>query len=922
MIEKMRVTKLSLATAIVAVGVFGLTISAEAAPKPPVVSLPVLSDVEGPKPNIVHILTDDLGWMDPACYYRDVRGKESIYETPNMDKLAKGGMRFMQAYSPAPVCAPSRAAYLSGQYGAHNGILHVMGGRLARPYHTIHAYGEPFYPSRIPIATPTIPRLLKEAGYVTGHIQKLHVGGRSNGYPGPLAYGFDFGWQGGPGTPYNDPELWDTSDPKRADFNGIWTPLRPDRVSNFPSSHDPKARWSLDEDDRPFDSVVDLSVRWMEKIKDKPFFLNFCPSFVHGPFSTRDRKRLEYYCEKMGVPFPTDPGLIAEGMPPRQANPYYAAMLDSLDWQIGKLLTFLETTDDPRNPGHKLIDNTYVILSSDNGGLAQSPVAHGKGKGQRERITDNTPLRGGKLEVYEGGLRIPFIVQGPDVEAGSKNDTPINLIDMFPTFMAMAGIRGQKVEHRNGNREETTLDLDGCNVLPLMLGKDNKARFVDGRARASIFFHYPSPLPSSSVIRKGGWKLLLYHGVGMDPTRPEIQLFKLYNDDGSLNDLGESTNLAHKNPEKLEELLKELKTWLAKYDAPLPYRNPRTPGRTHPHNDRVPEVTGRSIHGNRIQMSFETGVDKAKIVEAKLIYTTNGSEFLRDHAGYEEWLEAPASLGNGIASAIAPPGMTHGVFYLRDENNYQVNSEWIPPYDGPTGKAGIGAELLEDGYAYRPGLLSLIKTAVSAETSARKAGQNSSALAMEIKVARAIVKTPVEERSYAVSMRNLRYQIRSLDVPQAKLPVLNQFTTKRWSGPERENASARGENPPNESASRAFDGDPKTKWLDFSPQGSWIQYDCRAPMAMSSYVITSAGESPERDPKDWQLLGSNDGKNWKTLDSRKAELWTKRQEMRSFTVSNKTAYRFYRLNIAAVRDVKNADSVQIGEIEFFKYENN
>ena len=909
----MRVTKLLLATVVISVGVFGQMISVEAATKP----------------NIVHILTDDLGWMDPVCYYRDVRGKESIYETPNMDRLAKGGMRFMQAYSPAPSCAPSRAAYLSGQYGPHNGVLHVMGGRLARPYRTVHVYGEPFYPSRIPIATPTIPRVLKDAGYVTGHIQKLHVGGRSNGYPGPVAYGFDFGWKGAPGTPYNDPELWDTSDPKRADFNGIWAPLQPDRVSNFPSSHDPKARWSLDEDDRPFDSVVDLSVRWMDKVKEKPFFLNFCPSFVHGPFSTRDRKRLEYYCEKMGVPFPTDPGLIAEGMPPRQANPYYAAMLDSLDWQIGRLLTFLEATDDPRNPGHKLIDNTYVILSSDNGGLTQSPVAHGKGKGQRERITDNTPLRAGKQSVYEGGLRIPFIVQGPGVEAGSKNDTPINLIDMFPTFMAMAGIERMNIEHRTRTvehpteeGEEARLDLDGCNVLPLMLGKDNKARLGDGRPRESIFFHYPSPLRCSSVIRKGGWKLLLYYGLGMDQARPEIQLFKLYNDDGSVNDLVETTNLAQKNPQKREELLKELKTWLAKYDAPLPYRNPRTPGRILPYNDRVPEVTGRSSEGNRIQVRFETGDDKAKIVEAKLVYTTNGSEFLRDRSCYEEWLEAPATIGNGIASAIAPPGMTHGVFYLRDENNYQVNSEWIPPYAGPTGKAGRGTDLVEDGYAYRPGLLSLIETAVSAETSARREGQNCSALAMEIKVAREIVNTPVEERSYAASMRNLRHEIRSLDVPEANLPVLKQFATKRWSGPDRENASAQGENPPNEYASRAFDGDPKTKWLDFAPHGSWIQYDYRAPMVISSYAITSARECPERDPKAWQLLGSNDGENWITLDTRTDEMWAGRGERHRFTFKSRAAFRFYRLNITSVRDEATANSVQIAEIEFIGYEDN
>jgi arylsulfatase A-like enzyme len=723
------------------------------------------------QPNIVHILTDDLGWIDVAANYRVVRGEESIYETPHMDRMVASGMRFMQAYSPAPVCAPSRAAYMAGQYTPNAGVLNVMGGRLARPWHTVHSHGEPFYPSRLPIARTTIADALKESGYVTAHIQKWHLGGRSNGYPGPIAYGFDFSWRGGPGTHYNDPELWDPTDKKRADFNGIWAPLQPNRVSNFPSSHDPKDRYALDEDGRPFDSVLDLSLRWMEKVRqqDKPFFLNFCPSFVHGPFSTRDRKRLEYYCEKMGVPFPTDPGLIAEGMPARQANPYYAAMLDSLDWQIGQLVAYLEATDDPRNPGHKLIENTYVILSSDNGGLEQSPVKNGEGKGQRERITDNTPLRGGKLQVYEGGLRIPFIVQGPQVPAGGVNHTPINLIDLFPTFMAMAG-----------DEPPADLDLDGCNILPLMQGDADTAKFSDGSVREAMFFHHPSPLPSSSIIRKGGWKLLRYYAVGFDKKRPEIQLFKLYNDDGSDCDLSESINLADSYPDKRDELLNELNTWLQATNAARPYRNPRTPSQKWPGNDRVPEVISRSVDGNRLEVRFETGAAKAKIIEAKLVYTTNGSKWLCDSLAYEEWFEAPATLGDGIATAIAPPGMTHAVFYLRDENDYQVNSEWIPPYDGPTGEAGIGVSLLKDGYAFRPGLISLIKTAVLAQTNAQESGQDITALSQAIESANALVVTPIEEQSYVLSMRLLRDAITALDVPEARLPVLNQFITEKW----------------------------------------------------------------------------------------------------------------------------------------------
>ena len=376
-------------------------------PKPPVVSLS--------KPNIVHILTDDLGWQDIACYYRAMHGEESVYETPHMDRLAAKGRRFMQAYSPAPTCAPSRAAYMAGQYTPHTGVLSVLGGRLARPYNARHAYMDPFYSCRLDLDTPIIADVLKEAGYTTAHIQKWHIGGRSEGYPGPLDYGFDFSWDWR-NMYYNDPELYDPSDRKTANTNGVYSPMSPDRITGFAASYDPSDPYTLDpnDDDRPFDSVVDLSLRWMDKVRGagKPFFMNFCTKFVHSPFSTRDRKRLEHYCKKMGVPFPTDPGRIAN-MDPGFRNPYYAAMLDTLDWQVGKIMTFLETTDDPRNPGHKLIDNTYIMVSSDNGGLEKAPIARGRDRGRPERVTDNTPINAGKHKTFEGGIRIPFMV-GPD----------------------------------------------------------------------------------------------------------------------------------------------------------------------------------------------------------------------------------------------------------------------------------------------------------------------------------------------------------------------------------------------------------------------------------------------------------------------------------------------------------------------------
>lgn len=132
-------------------------------------------------------------------------------------------------------------------------------------------------------------------------------------------------------------------------------------------------------------------------------------------------------------------------------------------------------------------------------------------------------------------------------------------------------------------------------------------------------------------------------------------------------------------------------------------------------------------------------------------------------------------------------------------------------------------------------------------------------------------------------------------------------------------ATARGNNPPHQTATEAFDNDITTKWLDFSPEGSWIQYDCKdKPKVVTRYVITSAEDAPARDPRDWQLLGSSDGKTWTTLDTRTDELWSLRNEPRSFNCENTKAYKFYRLNISTVRDVKTANSVQIAEIELLK----
>jgi arylsulfatase A-like enzyme len=730
----------------------------------------------GPKPNIVHILTDDLGWQDVAAYYRAVHGKEPVYETPNMDRIVENGLRFMQAYSPSATCAPSRAAYMAGQYPPHTGVLHVMGSMPPRPHNQGSMFIDGHYPMRLDLSTPNIARMLKEAGYLTAHIKKWHIGGRSNGYPAPLDYGFDFSW-GGKDKDYNDPELWDKNMKGKKDYwNGIWQPLNPRHTGFATSDPDDPFRTNPNDDDRPLDGVIDLAVRWLDKAKnsDQPFFLNLCPSLVHGPISTRDRKRLAHYCEKMGVPFPTDPGRITEKEWDQQwgqVNPYYAAMVDGLDWSVGKVLTFLEETDDPRNPGHKLIENTYLIVSADNG------AAEGK-FATKERVADNSPLRRGKSTVYEGGIRVPVIMVGPGIQPGSVSDTPINLIDLFPTFMDMADAK-PSADHAKG---VASLDLDGCNILPIIKGETSDAKFADGSVRDTIYFTLPTGGTSSSAIRKEGWKLILNHAPEMNGW-PALELFKLYNENGSPADLSEKENLAESHPEKRDELLADLKGWLEKFDTQLPYKNPAVlPAKNAlPGAEQIPAVLERTEKENEVSVRFETGNEKSRIVDAVFVYTANGSDLLREHANFEEWFRAPAELGDGVATAIAPPGMTHGVFCLRDENGFLIRSKNVPPWHGPTGntKWTIAQDPV-DSFAWRPGLISLINTGDEVRKTAKKAEQDTAALSQAMKKAREVLTRPVDEETYASAMRHLRREIRVLDVPEARLSVLNLFQTEKW----------------------------------------------------------------------------------------------------------------------------------------------
>ena len=718
-----------------------------------------------PAPNIVYIMVDDLGWQDVNCYYEQIQGKPSFYETPNIDRVAERGIRFMQAYSPSPSCAPSRAAYLTGQFGVKNGVWHVKGNRVPRAWDDRPELN-PFYSARITPEQTIIPNVLKRAGYTTAHVGKWHVCGE-NMVPTPLQMGFDFSY--GEGHVYNDPEVVDPNDPKINNKEGIFAQPKPTRLDAF---DDPRFL-PLVDDERPYDSLTDISVRWLDKVgrQKTPFFLNFCPKLVHGPIMTRDRKRLAYYCKKLGIPFPKDPGSIADPDAPGLNNPYYASMVDYVDLIVGKFFKTLETLDDPRNPGHKLIDNTYLVITSDNGGAQRLATWAGlDGKKHFEKVTDNAPLREGKTWMYEGGVRIPLVVMGPGVKAGTVNQsTPVHLLDMFPTFMAMAGVerapniehRTSNVEHRSGRGERETLDLDGCNILPLLQGHDTAARFADGSERDTLFFHHPMDNKSFSVIRQGDWKLIKNTGPRLTEA-PELQLFRMIDENGSFGDIAEQKNLVEQYPEVANRMLGDLTEWMEQNDGRVPYLNPLSKEKL-PGQGRVPAVTGMGSDKTRLWATFETD-GKAKVEKTFLVYTLNGGTELKYRPPrLEEWFEAPAVLKKGRVEADAPPGMTHAVFCLVDENNFLIYSERVPPVGRECRIDGPVSTFLKDGFAYRPGLLSLIREGHHARARLIKKGVGTDKLTQALKDARAAEKQPVEEKRYATAIRNLRHAIREFD---------------------------------------------------------------------------------------------------------------------------------------------------------------
>jgi arylsulfatase A-like enzyme len=484
------------------------------------------------KPNIVLFLVDDMGWMDCGVY------GSQYYETPNMDKLAKQSMRFTDAYA-HPLCSPTRASILSGQYPSRHGITTASGHQPARPV------GQSRYPEGAPSDKPllyaasknyldpaliTLPEVLAKAGYSTGHFGKWHIGLAREHWPEKHGFQVAFHAQPSPGPPRGN-----YFSPYGVKLNAEPGPKSPGgTITDGP------------EGEYVTDRLTDESIAFIEANKDKPFYLNLWHYGVHGPWGHKEEYTKEFAKKK-------DP----RG---EQRNPIMASMLKSVDESLGRVLAKLDELG--------LTKDTIFIFYSDNGGNVHSNVpgdrrianikpGHPKHAmvedwkkwAGSEPPTNNAPLREGKARIYEGGQRVPLMARWPGrIEPGSTSDAVVAAIDLYPTLLDALNLPKPK-----GHL------IDGESILPVLERTGNLKR--------KAYFTWFPHLVGAVSVRQGNYKLIRR----FEPSAKYPDLIELYD---LKKDIGETRNLAGKLPEKVRELQALIDGFVKETEALYPKPNP------------------------------------------------------------------------------------------------------------------------------------------------------------------------------------------------------------------------------------------------------------------------------------------------------------------------------------------------------------
>ena len=458
------------------------------------------------KPNIIFILMDDMGWMDLSCY------GSRFYETPNIDRLAAESMTFTNAYAAAPVCSPTRASLLSGKYPAIVGVTDWICQGNEHP--NIGKLIDAPYIKYLPLTEKSLASSLKDAGYNTWHVGKWHLG-QSDYWPDK--HGFDVNVAG-----------FEAGHPK----NGYFSPYNLQNLENGPDG------------EYLTDRLTDEAINLIRNNGNAPFFLNFWHYAVHTPIQAKEKDIQKYREKRTKMGLDDVPEFeVGEFMPFErqkdkhvirrlvQSDPVYAAMIENLDYNVGRLL------DEVKKLGVE--DNTLVIFTSDNGG--ESSVGGSP--------TCNSPLAEGKGWMYEGGIREPLIIKWPGViEKGSICDTPVTSPDFYPTLLEAAGLPLLPKQH-----------CDGVSFMPLLKGAKLE--------REAIYWHYPhygnqGGTPAASV-RMGDYKLIKFFEDG------RLELYDL------AKDIGEDNDLSREKPELTREMNDELSKWLENVSAKIPLQSSR-----------------------------------------------------------------------------------------------------------------------------------------------------------------------------------------------------------------------------------------------------------------------------------------------------------------------------------------------------------
>lgn len=441
------------------------------------------------RPNIIIIHADDLGYHDLSYT------GSKIYQTPNIDKLAQKSVFFTNAYANYPRCVPSRYSMMTGKYPVVNGDVPDDGFNL----------------SDIP-ENQNFIKQFKKLNYHTAYFGKWHLGDEKSltqimGYD----YSFAAGHAGSPSSylyPFNKPK-------------GVNAKVEKTKIPDI----DEVSK----EGDYLTDQLTNQFIKYIEDIRNQqPFLMVLAQYAVHQPLEAKEQDVQRNQLEIDQFNFGNTPEYIKEGAgrtKMRQDNATYAAMVENLDENVGKLMAYLQEK--------QLLENTIIVFSSDHGGLSND------GKNQRSLATSNAPLRAGKGWLYEGGIKVPLMMSWANqITPKQENHSVVMLMDVFPTLLDIV----------NSN---TIKNIEGKSVKKLLFTKKTLAN-------RTVYWHSSKARPGntgdfkSSAIRKRNWKLIHFY---------EHDSLALYN---LKNDIGENVNLSKGNTAKTKQLLKQLNQWKQK----------------------------------------------------------------------------------------------------------------------------------------------------------------------------------------------------------------------------------------------------------------------------------------------------------------------------------------------------------------------